>query len=76
MSTASIVHEITRAAETLNPEQQQRVLAYIHRLGNSRAEVKPSAELLALAGTLPHEDAAEMLKAVEEGCGQINTNAW
>jgi hypothetical protein len=76
MSSLHLSDEISRITATLNSEQQQQVLNYIYNLQRANHAPKPTAELLALAGTLRPEEAAEMMQAIEEGCGQINPNAW
>lgn len=38
--------------------------------GISGKEARP------LAGILPDEDAAEMLRIIEEGCGQVDPEGW
>jgi hypothetical protein len=76
MSSLNLSDEISRITAMLNNEQQQQVLNYIHSLQRARPDLKPTAELLALAGTWHPEEAAEMMRAIEEGCGQINPNAW
>lgn len=76
MSDLSLVNQISHAAEVLDLEQQQQVLQYIRTLQQPRTSPKAGAGLLALAGTWPAEDAAEIMKAIDEGCGQINPNAW
>jgi hypothetical protein len=32
--------------------------------------------LLQMAGSIPAADCEEMIKAIDEGCGQVNVNAW
>ena len=36
----------------------------------------PGKDLLKFAGTISHEDAQEMIKAIEEGCEQIDADSW
>ena len=36
----------------------------------------PPESLLRMAGSIPVADCVEMEQAVEEGCGQVNANAW
>ena len=36
----------------------------------------PPESLLKMAGSIPIADCVEMEQAIEEGCGQVNANAW
>jgi hypothetical protein len=76
MSSLNLSDEISRITAMLNNEQQQQVLNYIHSLRQANSDPKPTEELLALAGTWRPAEAAEMMRAIDEGCGQIDPNAW
>lgn len=75
MSHSAIVEEITRAAEELELPQQRRVLAYIRSI-TSRPPGQLPESLLRMAGAIPHADCLEIEKAINEGCEQVNLNAW
>ena len=75
MSNRAIVEEITRAAEELDIHQQQRVLAYIRSVKARPPGARPES-LLRMAGVIPVTDCLEIEKAIDEGCGQVNLNAW
>jgi hypothetical protein len=36
----------------------------------------PGASLLPLSGTISDEDAQEMLRVIEEGCGRVDPGEW
>ena len=42
----------------------------------SRPPGAPPESLLRMAGSIPIADCVEMEQAIEEGCGQVNANAW
>lgn len=75
----SIVEAIAEQVGRLNPEQQQRVLAFARSVGAGK-RVPPKGtrveDLLRFAGTIPPEDLAEMEKAIEDGCEQVSPNGW
>jgi hypothetical protein len=75
MSNSAIVEEITRAAEGLDVQQQQRVLAYIRSI-KPRPSGNPPESLLRMAGSVPLSDCLEMESAIKAGCGQVNIDAW
>jgi hypothetical protein len=75
MSHLAILEEIARAAENLDPQQQQRVLAYIRSI-QPRPAGKLPENLLRMAGTVPLNDCLQIEQAIKEGCGQVNLNAW
>jgi hypothetical protein len=75
MSNLAIVEEIMRAAGELDLPQQQRVLAYIHAI-KARPSGRPPESLLQMAGAIPLSDCLEIETAINEGCGQVNLNAW
>ncbi|HET6400117.1 MAG TPA: hypothetical protein VFH95_01850 [Candidatus Kapabacteria bacterium] len=78
MTPAEIQHELYEEIGRLAPEQQQRLLELAHELKRKSALPKgtPWSEIKHLAGTLPDEDAAEIIAAIEEGCEDINYDAW
>ena len=63
MSDAAFVDEVTRAAEGLDGQQQQRVLAYIRSI-KTRPPGMPAESFLRLAGTIPLSDCLEMGSAI------------
>jgi hypothetical protein len=75
MSNPAIVEAITHAAEALDVVQQQRVLAYIHSIKARPPGGRPES-LLKMVGAIPLSDCDEFQKAIDEGCGQVNLNAW
>ena len=36
----------------------------------------PAADMMALAGIMPKEDAEEMMKAIDEAFGQVDEDGW
>lgn len=63
----------------LGHEDQARVVEFARGLtGASKSPIRgvPGKELLKFAGTISHEDAVEMMAAIEEGCEQVDANSW
>ena len=76
MESLSFEKEITSHLHKLNPEQQQRVLAYIRTLSEERPSGVHGSELLQFVGAIDLNDLKEMEKAIDEGCEQVNLNEW
>jgi hypothetical protein len=75
MIDTTIQTELLRQVEQLPLAQQRQVLDFVQTLvGASHGE--PPKHFLDLFGTLPHEDAREMMEAIEEGCERIDASRW
>lgn len=74
MLDASFQQTLIEEVDRLSPDQQEQVLAYARAL--RRPPGVPGRDLLALAGTIPAEEAAEMAALIEAGCEQIDLDAW
>ncbi|MGL4511508.1 MAG: hypothetical protein ACRCT8_00325 [Lacipirellulaceae bacterium] len=63
----------------LTPTEQQSVADFVRSLRNgtraatSRPPGTPAEKLLTFHGVLPDEDAEEIMRAIEEGCGQVES---
>ena len=75
MSKPVILEAIARAVEELDAAEQERVLAYIRSVRSRPPGVSP-AGLLKMAGSIPASDCDAMQKAIDEGCSQVNADAW
>lgn len=62
--------------ESLPVEMQRRVLDFAEALALGVPGVREPDELLSLSGSLDEESAAEMLKAISEGCESVDTDGW
>lgn len=63
----------------LPADEQARVVDFARALAKSPMPTTvgtPGKDLLRFAGTISHEDAQQMMKAIEEGCKQIDANEW
>ena len=56
--------------------QQRRVLDFAVGLVEASRPTPERKDFLAIVGTLPPEDAEEMLKAIEEGCEKVDLDGW
>jgi hypothetical protein len=75
----AIQSELLSYLGQLPVDAQARVVDFARTLADSENTKKvgvPGKDLLRFAGTIPHEDCLEMLKAIEEGCEQIDPNEW
>ena len=62
---------IIEELKTLPPERLERAADYIHRL-HSASQQERKAALRSAAGSLSNEEADELARIIEEGCGQIS----
>lgn len=70
---------VVEALASLTEAEQLEVIALAKQkppLPKPPAKGTPGSELLRFAGTLSTDEADEMLRVIEEGCGQINHDAW
>jgi len=72
----SITKEIVERMQELPLPQQRLVLAMVRSLAGAPAQGVSAQDLLAFAGVISPEDARQMIQAIEEGCEQVDANAW
>jgi hypothetical protein len=71
-----IQNELLKKIDQLPINQQREVLEFADNLLKSTSIKEPAPSFLDLFGTLPPEDAREMMEAIEEGCEQVDTDGW
>ncbi len=67
-----ILHEL----DSLNREQQRKMLDYLLRIKVSEPKGTSGKELLAFAGSIGKEDLDVMEIAIAEGCEKVDANGW
>lgn len=75
----AIQSELLSYLGQLPADDQARVVDFARTLAGSPTAKKvgvPGKDLLRFAGTIPHEECMEMLRAIEEDCEQIDPNEW
>jgi hypothetical protein len=70
--TRSVPDEIAARILRLNDAQQRQALAYVETLERATH----SAAFLALKGSIPREDLAEMAAAIEADCERVDARDW
>jgi hypothetical protein len=75
MIDAGFQDELINILDGLSAEGQLQVVQYARALAE-RPLGKTGKEILKFAGTLPDDDARDMIAAIEEGCEQIDWNEW
>lgn len=55
---------------------QRQVLSFASSLNRPRPKGTPVNSLLRFAGTISPEDGEAMMRAVDEGCEQVDPNGW
>jgi hypothetical protein len=76
MVSRTLRQEIEDQLEHLPPDLQRRVLDFARALVLSQPRGIAGNRLLRFAGSLADEDADAILKAIEQGCEQVNLDEW
>jgi hypothetical protein len=76
MIDAIFQSELLKRVEVLAPELQHRVLDFATNLASTTPKGTPGSELLRFSGCITEEDAQLMIKAIEEGCEQVDHGQW
>ena len=76
MIDTNVQGELLKQLEKLSPAKQRQVLDFAAGLADAPMPVPEGKDFLAIVGTLPPEDAEEMLKAIEEGCEKVDLDGW
>ena len=76
MIDPAVRDEMFKQLESLPADMQRRVVEFVHALALSQPKGIPGSDLLRFAGTLTPEDAAEMKRAIEEGCERVHPDGW
>ena len=67
---------VIEALSSLSEEQQLEVIALAKNAKESLTREERLQLWDRIAGSMPKEDADEMMAIIDEGCGQINHAAW
>lgn len=73
---ATLERELSERFAQLEPDQQRAVVEYARALAETPRRGVPGSALLRFAGTMPADVAREMAQAIEEGCEQVDPDAW
>ncbi len=76
MIDSQIQHALLQELGVLPREKQQQVLDYVRAIATPRLPGTPGINLLKHAGSIPPDDCDRMLRAIEEGCEQIDPDGW
>ena len=76
MSQAEIQHQLYEEIDKLSAAEQMRLLATARELRSESPKGTPWSQIKHLAGTLPDEDAQEIMAAIDEGCENIDLDGW
>jgi len=68
----SVPDELAARIRRLPDAQQRQALAYVETLERARH----GAALVALKGSIPREDLAEMAAAIEADCERVDAREW
>jgi hypothetical protein len=73
---SALERELAERLSALGPDQRRLVLDYARALGESPIRGVPGTALKRFAGTISAEDAREIKEAIEEGCENVDPDAW
>jgi hypothetical protein len=76
MNTAEIKLELFRKIDNLKGDRLKEAYDYLIVFFKSHSKKDGKAGLLKLSGSMSAKEADEMLKAIEEGCKNIDYNEW
>lgn len=76
MADNRIKDELLKALDDMPVELQQKLLSFAASLNRPLSNGTPIAKLLRFAGTISREDGEAMMKAIDEGCEQVDINGW
>jgi len=76
MTNEPVPQRIAQEVEKLPPHLQKKVLHFVEELDTNKVSSPPSKDLSDLVGSITHEDAEEMRKAIEEACEQVYPDEW
>jgi hypothetical protein len=76
MTQTEIQHQLYDEIDKLSATEQLRLLAAAREMKSVRLEGTPWSKIKHLAGTMPDEDAEEIIAAIEEGCETIDLDGW
>lgn len=74
--THPLKNKIISELDSLNQEQQKKLLDYVINLKLSEKKVASGKNLVGFSGIISKEDLAVMEKAIEEDCEQVDLNEW
>ena len=76
MVAPQLKNDILDRLDRLPPHLQKRVVDFADALVVSEPQGVPGSRLLKFAGTIDTQSLREMEQAIEEGCEQIDPDAW
>lgn len=68
--------EILKRLDRMPHDRQRKALELIRTLDTESRSGTPGRDLLDLAGTLHPDDAAQMLRVIDEEFEQVDKDAW
>ncbi|MEM6796333.1 MAG: hypothetical protein AAF725_20345 [Acidobacteriota bacterium] len=76
MVLPTVKEQILSDLERMAPHQQKRAAELVRNLVTPLPKGASIEDLMRVSGTLDDESAREMMEAIEEGCGQVDPDAW
>ncbi len=74
--THPLKNRIINELDSLNQEQQKKLLDYVINLKLSEKKATSGKSLVGFSGVISKEDLAVMEKAIVEDCEQVDLNEW
>jgi len=76
VNQSELKNKIVNELDSLNWEQQKKMLDYLMLLKLSQLKGTKGKELLVFSGAIGKEDLGTMEKAITEGCEKIEADGW
>ncbi len=74
MSTSALKSDLLAEIDRLTLPQQERLLKFARCMSQGRRN--SVSRLLSFAGWVPQDDLREIASAIEDGCEQVDQDAW
>ncbi len=72
----TIKRRVIEELDTLDAQDQRKVLDFTHTLAVRRRSTGKGGAILAMAGAFRPDDLAEMKRAIEEDCERVDEDQW
>ena len=75
MPNPALKDQLLRVFDHLEPEQQERLVAFAHALASPPQGI-PGAAYRRFAGVISADEAAQIAQAIDEGCERVDADEW
>lgn len=76
MVSEALAKDVVREMGHMPVDLQQRVVDFSHALADSCPKDTPGTEMIKFAGSFSSKDQEEISAAIEQGCENVDPDAW